>query len=35
MNKVEILENGNVKITIPMALQSCAGRKESLQQILK
>ena len=27
MNKVEILENGNVKITIPMALRSCAGRK--------
>ena len=27
MNKVEILENGNVKITIPMAFRSCAGRK--------
>ena len=27
MNKVEILANGNVKITIPMAFLSCAGRK--------
>ena len=27
MNKVEIFENGNVKITIPMAFRSCAGRK--------
>ena len=27
MNKVEILENGNVKITIPMSFRSCAGRK--------
>ena len=27
MNKVEILENGNVKITIPMSFRRCAGRK--------
>ena len=27
MNKVEILENGNVKITISMSFRSCAGRK--------
>ena len=27
MSKVEVLENGNIKITIPMALRSCAGRK--------
>lgn len=27
MNKVEILENGNVKITIPMSFRSCAERK--------
>ena len=27
MNKVEVLDNGNVKITIPMAFRSCAGRK--------
>ena len=27
MNKVEIFENGNIKITIPMAFRSCAGRK--------
>ena len=27
MNKVEILENGNIKITIPMSFRSCAGRK--------
>ena len=23
MNKVEVLENGNVKITIPMSLELC------------
>lgn len=27
MPDIEILENGNVKITIPIALRSCAGRK--------
>ena len=27
MNKVEVLENGNVKISIPMSFRSCAGRK--------
>ena len=27
MNKVKILENGNVKITISMSFRSCAGRK--------
>jgi hypothetical protein len=27
MNKVEVPENGNVKITIPMSSQNCAGRK--------
>ena len=27
MNKIEVLENGNVKITIPMSFRSCAGRK--------
>ena len=27
MNKVEVLENGNVKITIPMSFRNCAGRK--------
>ena len=27
MNKVEDLENGNVKITIPMSFRNCAGRK--------
>ena len=31
MNKVEILENGNVKITIPMAFRSCAGRKRIVE----
>lgn len=27
MNKVEVLENGNVKITIPMSFRNCAGMK--------
>lgn len=27
MNKIEVLENGNVKMTIMMTLRSCAGRK--------
>ena len=27
MNKIEVLENGNVKITIPMSFRNCAGRK--------
>ena len=27
MNKVEVLENANVKITIPMSFRNCAGRK--------
>ena len=27
MTKIEILENGNVKLTIPMSLRHCAGRK--------
>jgi hypothetical protein len=27
MHKVEILENGNVKLTIPMSFRNCAGRK--------
>lgn len=27
MNKVEMLPNGNVKITIPMSFRNCAGRK--------
>ena len=34
MNKVEILENGNVKITIPMSFRSCAGRKRIVTQEL-
>lgn len=28
MNKLEILENGNVRVTIPIALRSCSGRKK-------
>ena len=27
MTKIEILENGNVKLTIPMSFRHCAGRK--------
>lgn len=27
MRKIEILENGNIKVTIPIALRSCSGRK--------
>ena len=27
MNKVEVLENGNVKMTIVMSLRNCSGRK--------
>jgi hypothetical protein len=27
MNKIEMLENGNVKLTIKMSLRNCAGRK--------
>lgn len=27
MPTMEILENGNIKITIPMSLRNCAGRK--------
>ena len=27
MHKVEILENGNVKLAIPMSFRNCAGRK--------
>ena len=34
MNKVEILENGNVKITIPMSFRNCAGRKRIVTQEL-
>ena len=34
MNKVEVLENGNVKITIPMSFRSCAGRKRIVTQEL-
>ena len=34
MNKVEILKNGNVKITIPMSFRSCAGRKRIVTQKL-
>ena len=32
--KVEILENGNVKITIPMSFRNCAGRKRIVTQEL-
>lgn len=28
MKKIEILENGNVRVTIPIALRNCAGRKK-------
>ena len=34
MNKVEVLENGNVKITIPMSFRNCAGRKRIVTQKL-
>ena len=34
MNKIEVLENGNVKITIPMSFRSCAGRKRIVTQEL-
>ena len=34
MNKVEVLENGNVKITIPMSYRNCAGRKRIVKQEL-
>ena len=34
MNKIEALENGNVKITIPMSFRSCAGRKRIVTQEL-
>jgi hypothetical protein len=34
MNKVEVLENGNVKITIPMSFRNCAGRKRIVTQEL-
>ena len=34
MNKVEVLENGNVKITIPMSFRSCAGRMRIVTQEL-
>ena len=34
MNKVEVLENGNVKITIPMSFQNFAGRKRIVTQEL-
>ena len=27
MTKIEVLENGNVKLTIPMVFRQCAGRK--------
>ena len=27
MTKIEVLENGNVKLTIPMSFRHCAGRK--------
>ena len=34
MNKVEVLENGNVKITSPMSFQNFAGRKRIVTQEL-
>ena len=34
MNKIEVLENGNVKITIPMSFRSCAERKRIVTQEL-
>ena len=34
MNKVEVLENGNVKITIPMSFRNCSGRKRIVTQEL-
>ena len=34
MNKVEVLENGNVKITLPMSFQNWAGRKRIVTQEL-
>ena len=34
MNKIEVLENGNVKITIPMSFRNCAGRKRIVTQEL-
>ena len=34
MNKVEVLVNGNVKITIPMSFRNCAGRKRIVTQEL-
>ena len=34
MTKVEVLENGNVKITIPMSFRNCAGRKRIVTQEL-
>ena len=32
MTKIEILENGNVKLTIPMSFRHCAGRKRIIVQ---
>ena len=34
MNIVEVLENDNVKITIPMSFRNCAGRKRIVAQEL-
>ena len=34
MNKVEVLENGNVKITLPMSFRNWAGRKRIVTQEL-
>ena len=34
MNKVEVLENGNVKITISMSFRNCVGRKRIVTQEL-
>lgn len=28
MKKIEVLNNGNVRVTIPIALRNCAGRKK-------
>ena len=28
MNDVEVLENGNVKLSIPMSFRNCSGRKQ-------
>lgn len=30
MNKIELLDNGNVKITIPLIQRTCAGRRRIL-----